>query len=383
MATSIQDVVTILEQWAPTGSAESWDNVGLHVGDPSRDVSKGLIALDMTPQVLEEAKSVGAQLIVTHHPLFFKPVDRLTPDHPVGHLGLKLAEAGIALYCIHTNLDVAKDGVSFALAGQLGLKNIQFLGRLEERLVKLAVFVPASHSDAVRESLAKAGAGRIGNYDSCSFTTSGTGSFRPLEGSSPHVGEAGGDLERVEELRIEVELPRWNLPSVLQAMREAHPYDEVAYDLFPLEQDYRSAGIGAIGELASSEPLSAFLARVSTALENPAIRFVGDLDSVIQKVAVCGGAGSRFIHLAMKRGADAYVTADITYHHFFEALDSDGGPKMALVDPGHYESERITETILVEYLSTKLPRVDWNRTAARTAPVKTFVHSSFQISNMR
>ncbi len=182
MATSIADVARSLEDWAPPGSAESWDNVGLHIGDPSRDVSKGLIALDMTPQVLEEAKSVGAQLIVTHHPLFFKPVDRLTPDHPVGHLGLKLAEAGIALYCIHTNLDVAKDGVSFALAGQLGLKNIQFLGSLEERLVKLAVFVPRSHADAVKESMAGAGAGHIGNYDSCSFTPRGTGVFRALEG---------------------------------------------------------------------------------------------------------------------------------------------------------------------------------------------------------
>ncbi|GMQ82563.1 MAG: Nif3-like dinuclear metal center hexameric protein [Rhodothermia bacterium] len=376
MATSIQDVATSLEQWAPTGSAESWDNVGLHVGDPSRDVSKGLIALDMTPHVLEEAKSVGAQLIVTHHPLLFKPIDRLTSDHAVGHLALKLAEAGIALYCIHTNLDAAKDGVSFALAGQLGLKNIQFLGNLEERLVKLAVFVPSSHADAVKESMTGAGAGRIGNYDSCSFTISGTGAFRALEGSNPNVGEAGGDVERVEELRIEVEVARWNLPTVLQALHEAHPYDEVAYDIFPMEQPFRSAGIGAIGELPSSESLTAFLTRVSTALQNKAVRFVGDLDSPIQRVAVCGGAGSRFMHLAMNKDADAYVTADITYHHFFETLDADGNPKMALVDPGHYETESVTEAILIEYLSKNIPNVDWHRTSTRTAPVKTFVHSS-------
>ncbi len=376
MATSIVDVARSLEDWAPPGSAESWDNVGLHVGDPSREIRKGLIALDMTPPVLEEAKTLGAQLIITHHPLFFKPVKRLTPDNAVGHLALKLAEAGIALYCIHTNLDVAKDGVSFALADQLGLQHIQFLGNLDDRLVKLAVFVPSTHAEAVKKSMAEAGAGRIGNYDSCSFTISGKGAFRALEGSNPHVGDTDGQVESVEELRIEVEVARWNLPAVLRALQEAHPYDEVAYDIFPVEQPFRSAGIGAIGDLESREPLSAFLARVSTALENPTLRFVGDLERLVQKVAVCGGAGSRYMHLAMKAGADAYVTADITYHHFFEVLDANGISKMALIDPGHYETERVTEAILVDYLSNNIPDVDWYRTATRTAPVKTFVHPS-------
>lgn len=376
MSTRILDIAAALESWAPRGTAESWDNVGLHVGDPSRTVSKGLIALDMTPQVLAEAIELRAELVITHHPLFFKPVSRLTPDHPTAGLALRMAEAGIALYCIHTNLDVARDGVSFALAKQLGLANIEFLTSLENQVVKLVTFVPESHIAAVRQSLADAGAGQIGEYDSCSFSTEGIGRFRPLEGASPAVGESDGEVQQVPEVRLEVEVARWNLDAVIRSLRTNHPYEEVAYDVYPVEQSFKNAGLGAIGTLQTSVTLSDLLRVVSESLDNPALRYVGDLEAPISRVAVCGGSGSQFINRALSAGADAFVTADITYHRYFEVLDTRGQPQMALIDPGHFETERITEQILNDFLSERCSDVEWKVSSEKTSPVETYVRPS-------
>lgn len=374
MSTKIEDVARSLETWAPPGTAESWDKVGLHVGDPNREVTTALIGLDPTPALLEEAKLLGAELIITHHPLLLKPVSTLTPASPTGHLALRLAEAGIALYCIHTNLDSARGGVSFALAEQIGLEHIRFLSSLDTGLVKLAVFVPESHAEDLRSALAEAGAGRIGNYEACSFSLSGTGTFRPLKGSNPKLGEAGGKMETVSEIRIEVEVARWNLSAVLKALLSAHPYDEVAYDIYPIEQPYRDAGIGAIGELPESESLEVFLGRVSSAVDNPALRYAGELNASVLKVAVCGGAGTPYIPFAMHEKADVYVTSDLSHHRFFEVLNNQGRPEMALVDAGHYETERFTEDILKKHLFSAFPDVDWHVTSTRTAAVQTYVH---------
>ena len=373
MAVTIRKIAEELESWAPLGTAQSYDNVGLQIGDPDRAVTKGLIALDMTPQVLEEAISISANLIITHHPLLFKPLRALTPSDRVGSLALKTAESGIALYSIHTNLDAAKGGVSHALAEQLGLKEIEFLGGLENSLIKLVVFVPLSHADSVRDAMAAAGAGLIGNYEACSFSMRGTGNFKPSDGADPFIGESGGGLEAVDEIRIETEVSRWSLPRVLAAMKDSHPYDEAAFDVYPVEQPYKSAGIGAIGVLAEPESLAQFLGRVSRLLANSALRYVGSREQRIEKVAVCGGSGSDFIPLALRAGADVYVTADITYHRYFDVLDNSGAARMALVDPGHYESELVAESILESRLKEAFPESDWQRTTTRTAPVETFI----------
>ena len=373
MAVTISDVARSIERWAPPGTAESWDRVGLHVGDPSRTVSKALIGLDMTPQLLDEAKQLGAELILTHHPLLLKPVSYLNPSNPTAYLALQLAEAGIALYCAHTNLDRARGGVSFALARAIGVENLRFLSHLDEKLVKLVTFVPARHADQVRAALADAEAGRIGNYEACSFSTPGTGTFRPLEGTAPAIGEAGGPHESVDEIRIEVEVARWNLSGVLKALEAAHPYEEVAYDIYPVEQTYRDAGYGAIGELPIDEPLPTFLDRVSLALDNRALRFTGREDARIRTVAVCGGAGTPLISAALRAGADAYVTADLSHHRFYEVQDLAGEPAMALVDVGHYESERFTENILEEHLAGEYPDVEWVITTQRTGAARTYV----------
>ena len=373
MEIRIADIAASLEKWAPPATAESWDVVGLHVGEPTRKVERALIALDMTPQVFDEAKKLGVQLVITHHPLLLKPVSRFTPASPTGHLALQMAEAGIALYCIHTNIDRARDGVSFALAKQLGLENIQFLGGLDGQLVKLVAFVPETHAESVRDALTEAGAGQIGNYSSCSFSTPGTGTFRPLDGSNPTIGTSGGEMELVNEVRLEVLVPRWNQSSVLKALASAHPYEEIAYDIYPVEQPYSDAGYGAIGNLSDSETLESFLRRVCQNLDNPAVRYTGDLQSHIRTVAVCGGAGTPFIHLAKQKNADAFVTSDVSHHRFFEVLDLDGNPTMALIDAGHYETERFTENILHDHLARTFPAIDWNITSIRTGAAETYV----------
>lgn len=369
---TVREIAEALEAWAPPGSAQSYDNVGLQVGDPERTVRRALLALDMTPAVFEEARALGAELIITHHPLLFRPLRQLTPGSLVASLALRLAESGIALYSIHTNLDAAPGGVSFALATHLGLRDVQFLQKMEQALYKLVTFVPASHFEQVREALANAGAGRIGNYEACAFATRGTGYFRPGDMARPFIGEPG-KLESAEELRLEVEVARWDLPRVLAAMRAAHPYEEVAYDVYPVEQPYTRAGLGAIGRLEKPEPLRDFLQRVSEQLQTDSLRYVGDLEAPVQTVAVCGGAGADLIGRALAAGADVYVTADLTYHRFFEVLDDAGRPRMALVDAGHYETEALTEALLEKWLQQRFPAVNWQCTAERTSPVRTFI----------
>lgn len=368
---TVRDLTSALEAWAPPGSKLSFDRVGLQVGDPEREVGGVLVALDLTPAVVDEAERRGAGLIVTHHPLLFKPLERLVPTDFVSGLALRLAERSIAYYAIHTNLDAAPGGVSFALAEQLGLEDVRFLDPMREALVKLVTFVPEGHAGAVRAALAEAGAGRIGDYEACAFTSRGTGFFRPGEDANSHTGTRG-ELSSAEETRIEVEVHRWDVGRVVGALKRAHPYEEVAYDLYAVEQPSTRAGLGAVGVLPEAEPLRDFLARVAERLEAAALRYVGDDAREVQTVAVCGGSGSSLIPQALAADADAFVTADVTYHTFFEPLAPDGAPRMALVDAGHYETERITERLLVEHLATRFPALEVAATSHRTSPMRTF-----------
>ncbi|HET6568068.1 MAG TPA: Nif3-like dinuclear metal center hexameric protein [Rhodothermales bacterium] len=372
---TIRDIADVIEAWAAPASAQSYDNVGLQVGDPSRSVERAVIALDLTAGVIDEAKRTGAGLIITHHPLIFRPLRNVTAGSGPSGLAFQLASQGIALYSAHTNLDAAPGGVSFALAEQLGLQDVRFLKPFPETLYKLVTFVPPSHTDAVRQALADAGAGRIGDYDSCSFSLRGTGTFRPGEEASPFIGTTGGGLESVEEDRLEVEVARWDLGRVVQALRSAHPYEEVAYDVYPVQQANTRAGFGAVGRLPAPEPLEAFLRRVSSRLGAESLQYVGAPGQVVHRVAVCGGSGSDLTATAMASGADAYVTADVTYHKFFDVLDAEDRPRMVLIDAGHYQTEAVTEEILRAYLAERFPDVDWIRTGQRTTPVQTFVRS--------
>ncbi|MBT8400006.1 MAG: Nif3-like dinuclear metal center hexameric protein [Rhodothermia bacterium] len=372
---TVKDIAAAIEEWAPRQTAQSYDNVGLQIGRPDREVQRILVALDVTPEVVAEAKDRGTDLIVTHHPLLFRPVKSLTPRSFVGGIALEIAEAGIALYAAHTNLDAARGGVSFALADRLGLNEVDFLAPLEDHVVKLVTFVPASHAAEVRKAIAVAGAGVIGNYDACAFTSAGTGYFRPSEDSQPFIGEASGEIQSAEEIRLEVQLPDWQLEGVLSALKVAHPYEEVAYDVYKVQQPYRDAGLGAVGHLTSPLETEEFLDHIANALDAPALRYSGGSASPILRVAVCGGSGSDLIGRAAAAGAQAFVTADVTYHRFFEILDSDGGSSMLLVDAGHYETEKATDELVARFLRNAFPDLSVSTTKHRTAAMRHHISS--------
>ena len=373
MPATVRDIAAALEAWAPPASKLDYDNVGLQVGHPNRAVSNVLVALDLTPEVIDEAVEIGAGMIVTHHPLFFLPQRRIVGDDFIGGMALRMAEQGIAYYAIHTNLDLAHGGVSFALAEKLGLEDIRFLEPAEGTLVKLVVFVPETHAEAVRNAVADAGAGRIGDYEACSFETKGTGRFKPGAGTSPHIGEAGGGVESVQEVRLEVEVMRWDLSRVLNSMRAAHPYEEVAYDIYPVDQPASRVGSGAIGALPAAMSLNEFLRVVAKHLDAACLRYSGNPGQSVKTVAVCGGSGAGLIGRAIASGADALVTADVTYHRFFEALDAENSHRMAIIDPGHYETEAHTEQLLVDYLAPRFEDVSFQRTRHRTSEMRTWV----------
>jgi dinuclear metal center YbgI/SA1388 family protein len=349
-----------------------YDRVGLQVGDPRAEVTRVLVALDLTPAVIAEASEAGAELIVTHHPLLFRPLERLTPDTLVGSMALDLVKHGISCAAAHTNLDAAEAGVSIGLAERLGLANLRVLAPTEGALLKLVVFVPADSVRAVHRAMADAGAGHIGDYSDCASETPGVGRFTPGAGTNPHIGQAGAE-EQVQEVRLEMLVRRWDLPAVLRAMTEAHPYEEVAHDVYSLEQADSRVGFGAVGDLQPPLPLSQFLATVVERLGTEGLRYAGDLDSTIARVAVCGGAGADLIPRARAAGADAFVTADVTYHRYFDALTPDGSHGMAIIDAGHYETEAQAEEIIVDIIRDAFPDVDVRRTGVRTSPMRSLL----------
>jgi dinuclear metal center YbgI/SA1388 family protein len=335
---TLSAVVDLLHGWYPPATADSWDAVGLVAGDPDRDVSKILFAVDPVLPVAHEAAAWGAQLLVVHHPLFLKGVHGVARTTPKGRTLGALQDAGCALLTAHTNADQAVGGVSEALAHALGLTELEpIAGRSNDRLDKLTTYVPVADGDRVRQALATAGAGVIGAYDSASFSSPGEGRFRPLEGANPTIGTVG-DLEVVEEVRIECVLPRAARAGVVAAMLAAHPYDEPAYDVVELaDPGVADTGSGRIGTVEPTT-LGAFAQRVADALPRTAhgVRVGGDPDLGVRRVAVCGGAGDFLLDAVRRTDADAYVTSDLRHHPASEFLEQ-GGP--ALVDVAHWAAE--------------------------------------------
>ena len=332
------DVVDLLHGWFPPATADSWDAVGLVSGDPDVDVRKVMFAVDPTLEVAREAVAWGADLLVVHHPLFLTPVHGVAATTPKGRTLHTLATAGCALLTAHTNADQAEGGVSEAMATALGLTGLApLLPAPHEPMDKLTVYVPLDAAGPVRAALADAGAGRIGDYDHASFSTTGEGRFRPLEGASPTIG-AAGRIERVEEVRVEVVLARRLRSSVVRALVAAHPYEEPAYDLVELGDP--AAGATGTGRIGSIEPttLRGFAERVAAALPDTAhgVRVAGDPDRVVRRVALCGGAGDFLLDTVRGTDADVYVTSDLRHHRAGEFVEH-GGP--ALVDVAHWAAE--------------------------------------------
>jgi dinuclear metal center YbgI/SA1388 family protein len=330
---TVDDIHRLIGSWAPAAVALERDNIGLQCGDPSMAVRGILAALDVTEPVIEEALRKRANLIVSHHPLLFRPLRAVTPATAAGRCVRALARHEIAVYSAHTNLDFSRGGTSYALAEALGLSDGEFLETPYRLQKKIVTYVPAEHADPVAAAMAEAGAGRIANYDNCSFRTPGTGTFRGNEFSNPATGSRGR-IERVPEVRMEMIVPQWNVEGVLRAMAKAHPYEEPAYDVYPLENRSREFGMGVIGFLRQPVSLRTYLGRIKNSLGTGSLRWTGNLRSMVRRVAVCGGSGGDLLEAAVASGADLYVSADLKYHSFHDAAG-----RIALVDAGHYETE--------------------------------------------
>jgi dinuclear metal center YbgI/SA1388 family protein len=370
---SLADVVDLLHTWYPPGTADSWDAVGLAAGDPVAEVGRVMFAVDPTLEVAREAVEWGADLLVVHHPLFLTAVSSVAATTPKGRTLHTLSAGGCALLTAHTNADQADSGVSESLALALGLTDLAPIRPAPaEPLDKVVVFVPLADADDVRTAMADAGAGRIGDYDSCTWTTTGEGRFRPLDGASPALGRVG-DLEVVDEARVEAVVPRSRRTAVVRALLAAHPYEEPAFDVLPLaDPGLAGTGTGRVGTIEETT-LDQFAARVAAALPATAhgVRVAGDPARVVRRVAVCGGAGDFLLDELARSDVDAYVTSDLRHHRAGEFLEH-GGP--ALVDVAHWAAEWTWLPVVESRLRATLgDRVD-TRVSTRCTDPWTFRH---------
>lgn len=340
------EIIQLFESWSPKKYAcMPNDPIGLAIGTLNKPVSKVLVTLDVTQEVVDEAITQGCELIIAHHPPIFRKLSNLRTDNPQGALYEKCIKNDIAVYAAHTNLDVAPGGVNDLLADALQLQNRQILEpSYEEKVMKLAVFVPVNEANQMREALAKVGAGRIGNYEACSYTVAGEGRFRALEGANPTVGEVG-TLHVEQEEKIEVVFPQSIQNKVLKAMLNTHSYEEPAYDLFMMDLSTNEQGLGRIGRLKEPMTLRAFAEFVKVQLDVPCVRVVGPVDGLVQKVAVVGGDGNKYIYTAKFAGADVFVTGDIGFHMAQDA-EVQG---LSIVDPGHH-----VEKVMIKGVAEKM-----------------------------
>jgi len=345
----IVDIIKVLEAWAPPALQESYDNVGLLTGDRSDRCTGVLCCLDVTEQVIDEALQKGCNLVVAHHPLIFRGIKKLSGGTGVERALIKAIKNELAIYAIHTNCS-------------------RVLLPKETTLRKLVTYVPLQHTEPVRQALFDAGAGQIGNYSECSFSVAGEGTFTPGAAARPFVG-ANGQRHQEKENRLEVLFPVYLQGALLEALRKAHPYEEVAYELLPLDNANQTLGAGLIGELAEPVEEAVFLAQLANRFGARQVRHSPLLGRPIRRVALCGGAGSFLIPNALSAGADLFITADLKYHDFFLA---DG--RMILVDIGHFESEQFTIELLADHLAEKFHNFAVLKTSINTNPVNYLWH---------
>jgi dinuclear metal center YbgI/SA1388 family protein len=335
----VNDLIKHIENWAPAETALPKDNPGLQVGSAERGVTNIFLCLELTGNALEDAIKKKCNFIFTHHPLIFQPLKKIDVQNDKNSQLIEiLIKNNITLYSAHTNLDSAKNGVSFQLSKELGLKNIQFLKNLENDQYKLVVFVPYANLKEVSEVIFNAGGGIIGEYEKCSFRTNGQGSFKGSENSHPAIGEPE-KFEITDEIRLEVLVDSWKLKKVISEMIKAHPYEEPAYDIYPLANKNVNCGFGAIGELETPFQVDNFLEYVYQKLKLKNFRYTAGKNNLVKRIAVCGGSGTELLSAAVAKGADAFITADVKYHTFHDALD-----RILLIDAGHYETEVLVLT---------------------------------------
>ena len=345
MPVTVNDIIAIMEHIAPSRLAESWDSVGLQVGEGCWNVERIRIALDPLPEVIEKACRDNIDLLITHHPLLFRPLKSLNFSTPVGKIIRMVLENKTAIFSAHTNLDSVQGGINDFLSEKLGLLNIKVLQEAKnDDNCKLVVFVPKQHQDKVLTALFESGAGRIGNYDCCAFKSTGMGTFRPLKGAKPFLGKSD-ELNEVEENRIETIVIKKDLSKIIESLERSHPYETPAYDIYPLVTP-ESNGLGRVGELEVPMALKDFGQYVKKALNLSYLKISGDSELRVQKVAVCSGSGSGLMKSFFASGADCYVSGDLHYHDARDAQAFNRG----LLDIGHFSSEHIMVQMLVERL---------------------------------
>ncbi|ASB49651.1 Nif3-like dinuclear metal center hexameric protein [Alkalitalea saponilacus] len=363
---TIKEIISHLEDFAPQSLQEGFDNSGMQTGDVNQNATGVLITLDVTPEVVDESIKTNCNLIISHHPVTISGVKSLTGKNLSEQVFIKAIKNNIAIYTAHTNIDNVKNGVSGILANKLGLINHKILSLKQNALVKLVVFVPKEAAGEVRNAIFEAGAGQIGNYDSCSFNIAGEGTFRGDESTNPYVGEKG-ELHTEPEIRVETILPATLQSRVLNALIKAHPYEEPAFDFYPLNNSWPEAGLGIVGEYHQPLSKTEFLTKLKEVTNASCIRYTECIHEKIQKVAVCGGSGSSFLRNAIASGAQAFVTGDFKYHQFFDAEN-----RIMIADVGHYESEQFTKELFFEILTKKIPNFAVRLSEVNSNPIKYF-----------
>ncbi|MCI5055628.1 MAG: Nif3-like dinuclear metal center hexameric protein [Flavobacteriales bacterium] len=362
---TIRDIIGAIEEVAPPGLQESYDNAGLIVGNPNAEAKGALLTLDATEEIVDEAIQKGCNLIIAHHPIVFRGLKRITGRNYVERTIIKAIKNDVSIYACHTNLDNVVWGVNAKIGEKIGLLNTKVLSPKPNTLSKLFTFVPKTAVDKVRTAIFENGAGKIGNYDSCSFNIDGQGTFRAQEGSNPHVGNIN-ELHFEDEVKVEAVFPTVYLSKVVAALKSAHPYEEVAYDIVELQNSNKDFGAGLIGELKDEMPIKSFLNHLKQSMKLNCIRFTHGPEK-IKKVAVCGGSGSFLLGQARRQGAQAFITADFKYHEFFDAED-----QIAICDIGHYESEQFTSEVFSSILTKKFPNFALRNSEINTNPINYF-----------
>ena len=360
----IKEIVNALEMFAPLPLQDGFDNAGLQIGLTDAEATGALLCLDVTEAVIDEAIMLGYNLVISHHPLIFRGYKSITGKDYVERCIMKAIKNDIVVFSMHTNLDNAPQGVNYKIAEKIGLKNLKILEPKENSLLKLVTFVPKVQADEVRTALFEAGCGCIGDYDSCSYNLEGKGTFRAQEGTHPFCGKIN-ELHEEPEIRIETILPSFKMRSVEKALLAAHPYEEPAYDFFPLQNKWMQVGAGVIGELDEPETETEFLKRIKKTFEVGCVKHTSLNGRLIQTVALCGGAGAFLLPKAVGLHADVFITGEVKYHDYFY-YEND----ILVAEIGHYESEQYTKEIFFSILKDLFPTLETQMTRVNTNPIK-------------
>lgn len=360
----IKDILNALERFAPLPLQDGFDNSGLQIGLTEVEATGALLCLDVTEEIIDEAIQKGCNLIIAHHPLLFKGCKSITGKDYVERCVMKAIKNDIAIYAAHTNLDNATGGVNFKIAEKLGLINPQILSPKSDLLYKLVTFVPQAQAEEVRQTLFQAGCGHIGEYDSCSYNIQGEGTFRALDGAQPFCGEVG-TLHTEPEVRIETIFPSFKKSAVVGALVQAHPYEEPAFDIYPLANSWSQVGAGVIASLPEPIDEKEFLLKVKNIFQVGSVKHSKLRGKPIQKVALCGGSGAFLLQQAIGAGADIFISAEIKYHDYFGNDDL-----ILMADIGHYESEQYTKELFYSIIKDKFPTFALHFTEVNTNPIK-------------